>query len=309
MLNFENILNAYNEVCKNTKNKRKVNLLKEDKAIFVYNTYSILNNKSYVVGPYNMFAIYEPKKRIIASQGIQDKIINHLVTRYILYPVILPCLIDQNVASRINLGTKAGEKLYRKYRNACNLRFNEYYILKCDIYHFFQSIDHYILKQKLLKRIKDKDAIKIVFDIIDSNKTGLGIGSMANQALALFYLDSLDHYIKEELKIKYYVRYQDDFLLFHESKDYLKFCLDKIKEFLNEEKLALNNKTRIYKNTDKFIFLGKKIDGSSAKYRSVRRKINKLMYLYKEGTIPLRSIVSSMICYLNRYESFLRNEE
>lgn len=77
---------------------------------------------------------------------------------------------------------------------------------------------------------------------------------MSSQILAIFYLNDLDHYIKEELKMKYYVRHQDDFLLFHESKEYLKYCLLKITNFLKKEKLELNSKTRIYKNTNNFIF-------------------------------------------------------
>ena len=67
---------------------------------------------------------------------------------------------------------------------------------------------------------------------------------MTSQILAIFYLNDLDHFIKENLKIKYYVRYQDDFCLFHPSKSYLRFCLNSIKIFLNHEKLLLNKKTR-----------------------------------------------------------------
>ena len=80
---------------------------------------------------------------------------------------------------------------------------------------------------------------------------------MTSQVLAIFYLNDMDHYIKEVLKIKYYVRYQDDFLLFHPSKEYLKICLKKIRHFLDNENLTLNKKTRIYKNTNNFIFLGR----------------------------------------------------
>ena len=80
---------------------------------------------------------------------------------------------------------------------------------------------------------------------------------MSSQILGIFYLNDLDHYIKEELKIKYYIRYQDDFILFHQDKQYLRAYLDKIKEFLKIEKLELNHKTRIYKNTNNIIFLGR----------------------------------------------------
>ena len=172
---IENIFSEYNEVCKNTKNKRKVSNLKEYKAIYISRIYNILNSRSYVVGPYNVFTIYEPKERRIASQGVQDKIINHLVARFILYPALMPCLINENVASRPGLGTKKGYELANNFHRICKIKYKDYYILKCDISKFFASIDHDILKAKLLRRIKDKDAIKIVFDIIDSDETGLSI--------------------------------------------------------------------------------------------------------------------------------------
>lgn len=122
---------------------------------------------------------------------------------------------------------------------------------------------------------------------------------MTSQILAIFYLNDFDHYIKEDLKIKYYVRYQDDFLLFHQSKTYLKECLEKIKEFLKKEDLILNRKTRIYKNTNNFIFLGRNKYGKYAKYREVKRKLKKKRYLYENDKITLMSYTSSLICYKN----------
>lgn len=275
MLNFKNITNAYLEVTTNTKNKKKVALLRENNSIYLHKVYTIIKNKNYIVGPYNKFVIYEPKERNIASQSICDKIINHLVSRQILYPSLIPCLIQENVASRLNLGTKKGLELYYTYRNICRTKYNEYYILKCDIHKFFASIDHNRLKEKLIKKIKDKDALEILYKIIDSDENGLSIGSMTSQTFAIFYLNDLDHYIKEELKINYYVRYQDDFLLLHPSKEYLKYCLIQITKFLEKEKLTLNAKTRIYKNTDNFIFLGRTKNNLPAKYRTIKRRLKK----------------------------------
>ena len=159
-------------------------------------------------GPYNVFTIYEPKERRIVSQSLHDKIINNLVSRYILYPSIVPCLISQNVASLKNRGTKEGLRLANLYHRKCK-NYKKYYILKCDISKFFASIDKDILKSKLSRKIKDKDALNIVFKIIDSEEHGLSIGNMSSQVLAIFYLNDFDHYVKEVLKIKYYVRYQD----------------------------------------------------------------------------------------------------
>lgn len=230
---------------------------------------------------------------------MQDKVINHLVARFILYPAILPCLLDVNVASRKDLGTKEGLRLYMEFHRVCKVKYNKYYILKCDVSKFFASIDHDILKDKLKRRIKDYDALKIIFDIIDNEKNGLSIGAMTSQVLAIFYLNDMDHFIKEVLKIKYYVRYQDDFLLFHPSKKYLKYCLEEISKFLDKEKLILNRKTRIYNSNNNFIFLGRTRYGHYAKHRDVKRKLRKRLFLYKQHRITLQSYISSVICYKN----------
>ena len=240
----KNIEQAFKEVRKNTRNERRVYNMKQYKAYYISEVYQMLCNHNYTVGKYHKFIIYEPKERVIVSQDIPDKIVNHLVSRYILYPAILPCLIDTNVASRKGLGTSAGLRIANEYRRQCKVKYGTYYILKCDVSKFFFSIDHDILKAKIEKRIKDKEALEIIYKIIDSNTTGLFIGSMTSQILAIFYLNDLDHFIKEKLKIKYYVRYQDDFLLFHQSKDYLRYCLQEIKKFLEIEKLEYS-KVRI----------------------------------------------------------------
>ena len=294
---MNNILLAYNEVLKNTNNKNRVCKLRDYKSIYIYRIYNTLISKNYKVGPYNKFIIYEPKERHIVSQNIEDKIINHLVARFILYPAILPCLLDVNVASRKDMGTSKGLKISYSFQKKCNIKYDYYYILKCDISKFFASIDHDILKQEILKRIKDKDALKIVFDIIDSNTEGLFIGSMTSQILAIFYLNDMDHFIKKNLKIKYYVRYQDDFLLYHPSKEYLKYCLKEIKNFLKNEKLQLNSKTRIYKNTNNFLFLGRNSKHYYARYRNVKRKLKSRYLLYYNNKLELNSLCSSIICY------------
>lgn len=193
------------------------------------------------------------------------------------------------------LGTRAGLAYAKEYNRICKVKYKEYYILKCDISGFFANIDHDILKEKLYKKIKDKEALKIIEDIIDSYTSGIGIGNMTSQILAIFYLNDLDHYIKEVLKIKYYVRYQDDFLLFHESKSYLKHCLYCIEKFLDKEKLKLNKKSRLYKNTNNFIFLGRTHYCKSAKYRVAKRRIKKNKFLYYNGKIKLNSLVSSIV--------------
>lgn len=139
MLEMENIQQAYNEVCANTQNKKKVRNYRENKCIYITRIYNILKERKYEVGKYNIFKIYEPKERIIVSQSLQDKVINHLISRQILYPALLPCLINENVASIKNKGTRYGIELSKKFHNTCKVKYGEYYILKCDISKFFKS--------------------------------------------------------------------------------------------------------------------------------------------------------------------------
>lgn len=294
---LDNINYIFNEICKRIKNKNKLEHLKEYRCFYISKIYNILKTEKYTVSPYNVFTIYEPKKRRIVSLSLQDKIINHLVSTYIILPVISPCLIDANVASRVERGSKMGLELANKFHKTCNIKYHNYYILKCDISKFFQSIDHDILMNKLKRKIKDKKALTIISTIISSDSAGLSIGAMSSQLLAIFYLNDLDHYIKETLKIKYYVRYQDDFLLFHHDKQYLKYCLEKIKCFLAQENLSLNKKTRIYSNKDNFLFLGRNRKSSYAKYRTVKRRLKRKAYLYYTKQISLASYVSSIISY------------
>ena len=294
---LKNINSSFNEVRRNTRNERRVFNMKQYKSYYISSVYNMLIANNYKVGKYNKFIIYEPKERLIVSQNIIDKIVNHLVARYILYPAILPCLLDINVASRKDLGTSAGLKIIKEYQRVCKIKYGTYYVLKCDISKFFCNINHDILKRKIRKRIKEKQSLEIIDNIIDSNEPGLFIGSMTSQVFAIFYLNDLDHYIKNELKIKYYVRYQDDFLLLHPSKEYLKQCLEKIKNFLKEEKLELNKKTRIFKSTDNYIFLGRNTKGKYARYRNVKRKLKKRFYLYRKGQIDLASYCSSLEVY------------
>lgn len=270
-----------NVIYKNTKNKRKILNFDNYYMENIITIKRVLSNKSYLPGKYNIFLIHEPKVRIIMSQSIYDKIINHLVSYYILKPVIEPLLIDSNVATRQNKGTDYSIKLFKKYINSIKMKYNKFYILKFDISKYFYNINHRVLKKLLISKIKDKDSLHIIFKIIDSTNSkytneeinclnkfnidipiyeygkGLPIWNMTSQILTIFYLNELDHFIKEKLKIKYYIRYMDDGILIHHDKNYLKYCLSKIKDLVeNKYKLKLNDKTRIYSSKEKIEFLG-----------------------------------------------------
>ena len=244
IVNLEVIKDMYNKIKVTTKNKSKIERFDDYYSINITSVYETLVNKNYKPGKYNIFLISEPKIRVIMSTSIFDKLINHLVARYFLINYLEKDLINENIATREGMGTKYGIDLVNKYLNEIKKESSDIYYLKFDISKYFYNIDHDILKELISKRIKDKDVLDIMDRIIDStdmdyvNKSinklksnkllnikdnniikeiesipiykmgkGLPIGNMTSQFLAIYYLNELDHYIKEELGIKYYVRY------------------------------------------------------------------------------------------------------
>ena len=128
---YDNIRNIYFSVIrKNTKNKRKIEKFEMNLSSNLYYIYEKLNNKNYNFNKYNIFLIKDPKYRIIMSENIFDKIVNHLVSKYIIGECILDSLIDSNVATRLNKGTKYGNYLIRKYLNNMICKNKNFYILK-----------------------------------------------------------------------------------------------------------------------------------------------------------------------------------
>lgn len=290
------IRQGFEHVISRLKNKREVENALKNKISIIIEIYEELNNRTYFPSKPNKFIIYEPKKREIVNLKLKDKIVNYILSKYILVPVLDSCLIDTNVASRKDYGMRVAlEKIY-KYRRKCDIKYDKYYILKIDISKYFKSINHAILKNKLNRRIKDKDVLSLISFFIEMQE-GLAIGMMTSQILAVFYLNDVDHYIKEELKCKYYIRYQDDLIIFHKSKKYLKYCFKKIEQKLKEEDLKINPKSRIHKNTDNIIYLGRTIKGKYAKEKEIPKKCKKRVRQYYNNEIILNSLISSKRCF------------
>ena len=141
---------VYKEVRKNVHNKNKIYRFENYYSLNISKIKEVLDSGRYDVGKYNIFLIREPKYRIIMSQNIFDKVINHIVSRKFLY-VLDRVLIDSNVATRKNRGTKAGIYYMKKYINKLKENYDNFYVLKCDIHKFFYSIDHNVLIKQIKK--------------------------------------------------------------------------------------------------------------------------------------------------------------
>lgn len=191
---------------------------------------------------------------IIQPEYIFEQIIHHAVIQ-VLKPILMRGMYDFSCGSIPNRGGTYGKKYLEKYirtHNDSSIK----YCLKLDIRHFYQTIDTELLKNKFRRIIKDKRMLDVIFYIIDSNTAecdgeiknmGLPIGYYTSQWFANFFLQDFDHFIKEKLHIKCYVRYADDIVLFAPSKRELHKCFLRIKEFLKENHLEIKQNWQIFK--------------------------------------------------------------
>ena len=152
----------------NTKNKDKLAKFELFYSSNIINIYNILKNKKYKHSKYNIFLVQKPKYRLIMSEAMSDKIINHLISVYVLAKLIYPKLINTNVATRPKMGTKMGIYYTKKYINKLKINNDNIYVLKLDIKKYFYNIDHDILLNKLNNIIKDKNIYNIIKEIINS---------------------------------------------------------------------------------------------------------------------------------------------
>lgn len=324
VLTMDNLYKSWIAVCKTCKNKTYLFEFENCLNSNLFRIYLSLRDGTYEPGRFKVFMIYVPKKRIVMNQLIKDKIVNHFISEYIFRPLLEPKLIDTNVATRVGYGEKyASTKLFN-YLNGLD---KDTYALSIDISKYFYNIDHNILMGMLAKDIYDKRILNIVKRIISEtnkdyvnkivaaynstfelgvplymNNKGLSIGAVTSQFLAIYYLNNVDHYIKEVLHCKYYIRYMDDFIILDKDKDKLLSIRNYIIDKLSELNLSVNKKTSIKKVSASFNFLGIRYTRKNKLqrkfvYKNYKRVLNNL----KENDIIKKYLMeSSYIGYFKR---------
>jgi RNA-directed DNA polymerase len=232
---------------------------------------SEFKEESYRPGKYKRFTVTEPKERDICAAPYKDRVVHHALIN-IIEPIWEKEFYFHSYACRLDKGMHKAITICQKY-----VRRNEY-VLKCDISKYFASIDHEILKSILQKKIGDEKLLRIIDKIIceapEQNspatlfpgdnfytliyrERGIPIGNLTSQFFANLYLNELDKYIKHELKVKDYIRYMDDFLIFSDDKVRLGLVKSKISEFLIKLRLELHpRKTQIFPAKNGVKFLG-----------------------------------------------------
>lgn len=213
-----------------------------------YNLHQELMNDTYKLSPYSVFVVHEKKTRTIVSTRMRDRVVQRSLCDNYLTEYLTKSFIYDNCACLPGRGTDMARNrlkchLQRFYRK----RGLNGWVLKVDIHDFFGSTSHDVVKAAVAKRIPDQWVREQVYRIVDSfthiaPDRGMGLGSQITQLVQLAVLDDLDHYIKEVLRIKGYVRYMDDFILIHEDKNHLRYCQQEIIRILADLGLEVNEK-------------------------------------------------------------------
>ena len=212
---------------------------------------------SYKPKPLETFIIRDPKTRKINKSDFKDRIVHHALCN-IIEPIFERIFIFDSYANRLGKGTLSALNRFDFFkRKVSKNNTKNCFILKADIRHYFDTVSHEILINIIKRKIKDEKIIWLIKQILSNFNSevkgkGMPLGNLTSQFFANVYLNELDYFVKHKLKIKYYIRYVDDFVIFNSNKEILEKNKEKINLFLKDEL-----KLELHPDKSKIIYLGR----------------------------------------------------
>ena len=276
-----------------------------------------LRDRTYRPGPYRTFWISDPKPRLISAAPFRDRVVHHALCR-VLEPVYERRFIHHSYACRKGKGNHRALRQFTRWARTSRQ------VLKLDVRKFFPSLDHAVLGRTVRKKIKDRQVLWLVDLIVDHSnpqepviqhfpgdslfsplerRVGIPIGNLTSQFLANVFLDPLDHFIKQRLGVKRYLRYVDDLACFGDNKQTLQHWRASISDFLLSLRLRLNErKSRIRRAKEGIEFLGfvvlpDRLRLSSRNVRRMRRRVRRLTRGYREGAVSWPGVRDSLAAW------------
>ncbi|MDD4091928.1 MAG: RNA-directed DNA polymerase [Smithellaceae bacterium] len=269
-----------------------------------------LADKRYSPGPYREFTIYDRKTRRISAAPYRDRVVHHALCN-VIEPIFERSFIHDSYACRAGKGTHAAVNRFTQHAGKYK------YVLKTDVQKYFPSIDHQILGEKIERKIKCPDTLWLTHLIIAKSnaqdevttyfpgddlftpfhrRKGIPIGNLTSQFFANIYLNDLDHFIKERLHCRAYIRYVDDLTVFDDNKRRLWSIREQIADFLCHERLMLHpRKTTVMPISEGVDHLGYRVYSTHRRLRkdNIYRFIHRLKRLqedYKTGKKTLKEL-------------------
>lgn len=305
IISWDNLYAAYKEAKKGKRYKNQVLAFTEHLEENLITIQNELIWQEWQPAEFRSFMVAEPKPRQIHAPVFRDRVVHHALVR-VIEPLFERRFIHRSCACRKWRGTFfALRQTQRMVGNRKNT-----HALKADIKGYFPSVNHETLKKVIRKTIGDKKTLWLIDTIIDGGgdgETGIPIGSLTSQLFANIYLDVFDHYVTDELGHGQYIRYMDDFLLFHNDKKELKNIRDVIEEYLFKKlQLRLNHRTQVFPLSHGVDFCGYRTFRTHTlpRKRNVKRAKSRLKKLADkvnngdEKLATMRSVVMSFLGYM-----------
>jgi retron-type reverse transcriptase len=310
---FENLLAAERRAARGKRDRASVARFEFHLERELIALQEALQEGTYRPGAFCTFEVRDRKRRAICAAPFRDRVLHHAVCD-VLEPVFESRSIHDSYACRRGKGTHAAiaraQQLARRWP----------FFLKCDVRRFFASVDHAVLRGLLTRLFKEPEVLGLLDRIIVHGPPeaepgrGLPIGNLTSQHFANLYLGELDHHLKDRMRVKGYLRYMDDVLLFAEDKSSLHRLLAEIRGFLaNPLHLALKEQaTRIAPVSEGIPFLGFHIYPGNIRLnqrtrRRFRRQVLEIERAYQAGRIDLRELSdrsASLFAHVGHADSY-----
>ncbi len=263
IISIENLLLAWKEFVKGKRHRKDVQEFEFRLMNNIISLHDDLVAKTYKHGGYKAFKICDPKPRDIHKASVRDRLLHHAIYR-VLYPFFDKTFVPDSFSCRIGKGAHKAINRSRDFVHKVSENYTKTaWVLKCDIKKFFASIDQKALIEIIKDFIPNKDIIWLVSQIIGSfysteSGKGLPLGNLTSQLFVNIYMNKFDQFVKHKLKLKYYIRYADDFIILNSDKEWLIGLIPKISNFLKDTlKLSLHpDKTFIKTASSGIDFLG-----------------------------------------------------
>lgn len=324
-ISFESLFKAHMRARKCKRFKKEVIEFELNLSKNLWELHFDLLYGKYKIGGYHKFMIYDPKEREIQAITYRDRVVQHSVCDNFLTPLLDRRLFFYNVACRKKKGTSCAVEALKSFMLKHYKTYgNSGYFVKADIKKYFNSVDHSVLKKLLADLHIPFDLLALLYLIIDSYcfspDKGLPMGNQTSQCFALLYLDEVDRTIKEELRVKFYVRYMDDLIAVIPQKNSAANALASIANGAASRLLFLNKKSQIISFCNGVEFLGRRFFiGKNGKVvqklthatkKRVRKRVLKNLFLVKSGKKPIDFLLMSaqsyagFFCRINSHSYF-----
>ena len=254
IISIENLLTTWERFLRGKHHKKDVITFQAELSDNIADLYHLLNAREYTHGEYSAFNISDPKPRNIHKATVRDRLLHHLIYKE-LYWYFDERFVHDSYSCRKHKGTHRALDRFKHFANKVSKNNTRTcYVLKCDIKKFFASIDHETLYKILKRHIEDPEMHWLIKQVVSSFSAttpgvGLPLGNLTSQLLVNIYMHEFDMYMKQELKVKYYIRYADDFAILSDSKEYLENLLLKIDDFLAQKLKLKLHENKVYIKT------------------------------------------------------------